>query len=77
MHTRSIFLNPPPVDSKEEDIARYAIDQEKRSVDFYLSFEKTFPEAWKRLHVKRLVMEEKSHLNELITTYPQFKNVIA
>jgi len=76
MNVRGIFLNPPPLDSKEEDMAKYAIEQEKKSADFYLSFEKTFPEIWKRMHVQNLAMEEKSHANDLIAAYPQFKDII-
>lgn len=72
---RGVFLNPPSPDSTEEDMVKYAIEQEKKTADFYLSFEKAFPEAWKRMHIQNLVMEERIHANKLIASYPQFKYI--
>ncbi len=76
MNARRLFLNPPSFESTEDEMVRYAIEQEIKSVDFYMSFETAFPEAWKRMHVQNLVMEEKSHANELIVSYPQFKDMV-
>jgi rubrerythrin len=70
---KGIFLNPPPLDSTEEDMLKYAIEQEKKTIDFYLTFEKVFPQAWKRIYVEKLVMEEKAHVNQLVTSYQNFK----
>ena len=75
LKSRGIFLNPPSADSAEEEMVKYAIGQEEKSADFYLSFERYFPDAWKRMHIQMLVMEERSHANELISSYPQFKNM--
>lgn len=76
LRKRGIFLTPPPPDSSEEEMAKFAIEQEKGTVNFYLSFEKSFPEAWKRMHIQKMVMEEQSHANDLIAAYPQFKDIV-
>ncbi len=65
-----LFLNPPP-DIEELDMVKYAISQEKTMADLYLSFEKAFPAAWKRMHIQTLVMAERSHASELMSAYPQ------
>jgi len=65
-----IYLNPPSVEATEEDMAKYAIDQEVKMVNFYLSFEKSFPQAWKRMNVRLLVTAEKSHADKLLSVYP-------
>ena len=66
-------MNSPGKEASEEVMAEYAIQQEKKSIDFYLSFERAFPEGWRRMHIQNLVMEEKSHANKLIALYPQFE----
>jgi rubrerythrin len=62
---KDIFFTPPPIDSIEKDLIKYAIGIEKKMADFYLSFEKNFPETWKKLHIHRLVDEEKRHEGQL------------
>jgi len=63
---KGIFLDPLPPDVSEEDMIKYAIEQEKKTAEFYLSFENGFPDAWKRMHVERLVEEERSHAKKLM-----------
>ncbi|MDD3087305.1 MAG: hypothetical protein PHP89_01930 [Candidatus Omnitrophica bacterium] len=65
-----IYLNPPGIDATEEDMAKYAIDQEVKMANFYLSFEKSFPQAWKRMNIRLLVTAERSHADKLINAYP-------
>lgn len=52
----NILLNQPDINSTEEEMVKYAIEQEKIMADFYLSFEKSFPTAWKMIDVQMLVM---------------------
>ena len=66
----NIYLNPPDINSTEEETAKYAIEQEKKMAYFYLSFEKSFPDTWKRTNIQILVMAERSHANKLISVYP-------
>lgn len=65
-----IYLNPPGIDATEEDMAKYVIDQEVKMANFYLSFEKSFPQAWKRMNIRLLVTAERSHADKLISVYP-------
>jgi len=74
---RGIFMNPPPPDSTEEEMVKYSVEQEEKMVQFYLSFERNFVDAWKRMHLERLVMEERAHANQLISLYPQFKDSLS
>ena len=67
-----ILTTPPDIYVTEEVMARYAIAQEMKMADFYLSFEGLFPEAWRRMNIQILVMAERSHANRLINAYPQF-----
>jgi len=66
-----IYLNPPGIEATEDDMAKYAIDQEVKMANFYLSFEKLFPQAWKRMNIRLLVTAEKSHADKLISVYPK------
>ena len=66
----NIYLNQPNVAATEEDMARYAIEQETRMADFYFSFEKSFPDAWKRNYLQMLVMDEREHATKIISIYP-------
>ena len=66
----NIYSNQPNVDATEEDMARYAIEQETRMADFYFSFEKSFPVAWKRNYLQMLVTDERSHADKIISFYP-------
>jgi rubrerythrin len=65
MKSRGIFTDPLPSETSEKDLLNYAISQEHRMEKFYQSFEEDFPSAWKRMHLERLVMEERSHASQL------------
>ncbi|NQT00022.1 MAG: ferritin family protein [Candidatus Omnitrophica bacterium] len=68
-----IFLHPPTANATIEEMIKYAIKEEEKMADFYLSFEKAFPVAWKRMYIQLLMMEERSHASLLINAFPQFK----
>ena len=74
LRARGIFLNPPDFTATEDDMARYSIDQEKKMADFYISFENSFPHAWKRMHLQQIVMEERKHASDLMTAYPHLNS---
>lgn len=65
------FGNPPSESAAEVEMAAYAIKQEIKSAEFYQMFEAAFPEAWKRVRLHRLVLEERSHEARLRAAYPQ------
>lgn len=67
------FGYPPDENATEEEMAAYAIKQEIKSAQFYQMFETAFPEAWKRVRLHRLVLEERSHEARLRASYPQLK----
>jgi rubrerythrin len=67
---RGLFSNPPLPDATEEDVIKYAIQQEEMTADFYLSFESAFPDAWKRIHIRSLVTTERQHAERLRTFLP-------
>ena len=69
-----IFLNPPPPDTTEQNLVKYAIGQEEMMANFYLSFEKAFPERQRRMNIQFLAMEERAHANDLIASYQKLKN---
>lgn len=60
-----IFANPPDMGSTEDVMVKYAIEQEIKMADLYLSFEKYFPDAWRMMSIHTLVMTERSHANKL------------
>ena len=64
------FGNPPAENASEEEMVVYAIIQEMKSAEFYQLFETAFPEAWKRVRLHRLVLEERSHEARLRVAYP-------
>jgi rubrerythrin len=65
LRSRGLFSNPPLPDATEEEAVKYAIHNEEMTADFYLSFEKTFPDAWKKLHIQELVNTERQHAGKL------------
>ena len=69
LQAQGIFQEPSSGDVSEEEMVRYAIDQEKKMAGFYRSFEKDFPQEWKKGYVQRLVMEEESHAEQLRSLY--------
>jgi len=73
LKVRGVFLNPPSAQASEEDMARYALGQEYKTIDFYRSFETAFPREWKRLYIEKIAEEEKSHADKLVAAYPDLK----
>jgi len=67
------FEAPPEADAPEEQLAAYAIREEIKSAEFYALFEQSFPAAWKRLSMRRLVDEERAHEAALREAYPHIK----
>jgi rubrerythrin len=67
LKANGLFSNSPAPDATEEDVIKYAIQQEEKTADFYLSFENAFPDAWKRMHIHNLVMIERGHAKDLKT----------
>ena len=70
---RGIFSDPPSPDASEEEMIKYAIEQEKRCVDFYLSFKKYFADEWQKNQIHKIMMEEKDHASRLTTAYPHIQ----
>ncbi|MBN1526277.1 MAG: ferritin family protein [Candidatus Omnitrophica bacterium] len=68
---RGIFKDPPLADATEEDIAEYAIHQEREMVDFYRAFENAFSDSWRRMYIQQLVTEERGCMRDLVAAYPQ------
>jgi len=67
---QGILIDPPGEGATEEAMAKFAIAQETKTAEFYLSFEKAFPQAWKRAHIQELVLEERRHEADLRAAYP-------
>ena len=63
--TKGIFSDLTLSDKTVDDLVRYAIAVEHKSIDFYLSFEKDFPDAWKSMQLSRIIEEERSHAERL------------
>jgi rubrerythrin len=70
LRRKGIFLDPPPLDTSELEMLKYAIDQENKMAEFYRAFEDVFPEAWRRMIIEQLVREEKEHAKRLMTLLP-------
>lgn len=68
-----IYLDLPPMGAAENDIIKYAIEQERKQVEFYRSFESAFPEGWKKMSLELIVQDEKAHLDQLSRTYPDIR----
>lgn len=64
------FGNPPGEGASEKEMAAYAISQEIKSAEFYGLFEQAFPDAWKRVEIHRLVVQERAHEARLRAAYP-------
>jgi rubrerythrin len=65
-----LYGNPPDGKANEQEMAAYAIRQEKNTVEFYRMFENSFPDAWRREKLKDLVEQERSHEQKLREAYP-------
>jgi len=68
---RGIFMDSPPADATEENVAQYAIRQERGMVDFYRAFEDAFSDSWRRMYIQQLVTEERGCMRDLVAAYPQ------
>ncbi|OGS17179.1 MAG: hypothetical protein A2234_03435 [Elusimicrobia bacterium RIFOXYA2_FULL_58_8] len=66
-----IFEDFPGDKAAEEEMARFAIRQERKTAEFYGHFETAFPDAWRTARMRELVEEERSHENRLRAAYPQ------
>ena len=66
-----LYGNPPDGKASEQEMAAYAILQEKNTVEFYCMFENSFPDAWRREKLKDLVEQERSHERKLREAYPE------
>ena len=72
-----LFSDEPPLDTSERDMIEYAIEQEKKTADFYLSFEKAFKHEWKRMRIQQLVMTERAHASDLISLLSEITGQIS
>lgn len=69
---RGIFRNPP----EDKDVLswlKYALDQEKKMVDFYSSFSAEFATRWKMRKLEKLIDEEMSHVNAIEARIAEFQ----
>ena len=64
------FGNPPGEGASEKEMAAYAIGQEMKTAEFYQLFETAFPDAWKRVEIHDLVVQERVHEARLRAAYP-------
>jgi rubrerythrin len=69
----NIYRNPPADTATEHEMIKYAIGEEYKTAEFYLSFESMFPESWKKMNLERLVIEERAHAELLSELYPADK----
>jgi rubrerythrin len=68
------FFEPPPdAGDSEDQFAAFAIREEIKSAEFYSLFERSFPQAWKRLRMRRLVDEERKHEAALREAFPHIR----
>jgi rubrerythrin len=70
LRSRGLFSNPPLPDATEEEVVKYAVHNEEMTADFYLSFERAFPDAWRKLHIQELVTTERQHADKLRDFFP-------
>lgn len=70
LKAEGFFAGAPGDGASEKELAAYAIRQEAKSAEFYRLFEKAFPDAWKKVHIHRLVEEELRHEARLRSAYP-------
>lgn len=62
---RKVFSAPPSSNATKKDIVEYALDEEKKMVAFYESFENEFTDWWKSTKLQAMVAEEKTHIMKL------------
>jgi rubrerythrin len=61
------YSDEPPLDTSERDMIEYAIEQENKTADFYLSFKKAFKHEWKNMQIYKLAMTERKHASDLMS----------
>lgn len=68
-----VFLNAPGKDSSEEDMVKFALFQENKMEKFYRSFEGASPDAWEKMQIQKLAIEERSQARSILDSYPDLK----
>jgi rubrerythrin len=62
---RNLFSSPPSPDATVEEVTEYAMNAEKKMVNFYLDYEKEFVSEWKKIRLWDMIEEEKRHVKLL------------
>jgi rubrerythrin len=62
---RNMFSSQPSADATAEEVMEYAMNAEKKMVNFYLDYEKEFVSEWKKIRLWDMIEEEKSHVKML------------
>jgi rubrerythrin len=62
---RRLFLSPPNPDGTKRDFIEYAMNEEKKMVQFYKNFEKEFGNEWRKTKLWRMIEEEVEHVKKL------------
>lgn len=62
---REIFLHPPNSSASKREIIEYAMNEEKKMVDFYQTFDEEFSDIWKKARLWEMVEEEVRHVTKL------------
>ncbi|HBA60534.1 MAG TPA: hypothetical protein DCZ92_06905 [Elusimicrobia bacterium] len=70
MKKAGIFEDRPARGAREDELAWWAIRQEIKTADFYLLFEHSFPDSWRKLRMHELVQEEREHERKIRSAYP-------
>jgi rubrerythrin len=64
LRKKGLFATPP-LDTAEDEMLDFALGVEEKTAEFYASFEKEFPETWKKAHIEQLVLDERAHARDL------------
>ncbi|MGD8695182.1 MAG: ferritin family protein, partial [Syntrophobacterales bacterium] len=62
---RRLFLSTPNPEGTKKDFIEYAINEEKKMVHFYRSFEKEFANEWRKTKLWKMIEEEVEHVQRL------------
>ncbi|MGD8776943.1 MAG: ferritin family protein [Syntrophobacterales bacterium] len=62
---RRLFLSPPNPDRTKKEFIKYAMNEEKKMVNFYMNFEKEFAHEWRKMKLWSMVKEEMEHVKKL------------
>lgn len=68
-----LFSPLPCAEAREKDILNFALELEHKTAEFYQSFEKNFPQVWKKMQIAQLVVAEKAHANKLKVLFKDFE----